>query len=309
MRLSKSASGAALRRTRSSRKAGRLVHFSLPLDPRTVEIARRRTGSEPAIRVLRADAFDLPFDDDAFDVATASLFLHHFDETEATPDPGDVVRDVDARFENRVQMAVPDRHNAKLRKVIELVKRPGGQSLGECHTHWRERHGPIVARLPGLRRYVQSLTLEGGYRQGELPYDGIAESDREEFNRQMDAEFRYIRDFIIMHYHVTERTDSEFWRRCRDMGIPDSLQHRLDLFRDTGLVFETELDIFRENSWNQVMLGQGIEPKTYHPIVDMMDERELRQFMQIQGQKVDALLSQLPGHREFVNRYCPTGVT
>ncbi len=139
-----------------------------------------------------------------------------------------------------------------------------------------------------------------------FPYSGIVESERAEFNRQMDNEFRFIRDFIIMHYHVNERTDSEFWRRCRDMDIPDGLQHRLDLFRDTGRVFEAEYDIFRENSWIQVMLGQGIEPKSYHPIVDMISEQELRQFMQIQAQKVDHVLSQLPTHQEFISRYCPT---
>lgn len=139
-----------------------------------------------------------------------------------------------------------------------------------------------------------------------FPYGGITESDRAEFNRQMDDEFRYIRDFIIMHYHVTERTDSEFWRRCRAMEIPDSLQHRLDLYRETGLIFEAERDIFRENSWNQVMLGQGIEPKGYHAIVDMMSDEELHQFMQIQRRKVDAVLSQLPTHREFIDRYCKT---
>jgi tryptophan halogenase len=138
-----------------------------------------------------------------------------------------------------------------------------------------------------------------------FPYSGIVESDRTEFNRQMDTEFRFIRDFIIMHYHVTERTDSAFWQRCREMDVPDSLQHRLDLFRDTGRVFETELDIFRENSWIQVMLGQGIEPRSYHPIVDRMTEQDLRGFMQFQRQKVDHVLSRLPTHREFIDRYCP----
>ena len=137
-----------------------------------------------------------------------------------------------------------------------------------------------------------------------FPYDGIVESDQAEFNRQMDTEFRFVRDFIIMHYHVTERTDSEFWRRCRDMDIPDALQHRLDLFRDTGRVFDSVGDIFAENSWTQVMLGQGIEPRSYHPIVDMMNEQELRQFMQIQRQKVDNVLNQLPTHQEFIDRYC-----
>jgi tryptophan halogenase len=52
------------------------------------------------------------------------------------------------------------------------------------------------------------------------------------------------------------------------------------------------------------MLGQGIEPKSYHPIVDMMDEQELRQFMQIQRQKVDIMLKQLPTHQQFIDRYC-----
>ena len=42
-------------------------------------------------------------------------------DTEAIPDPGDLVRSVDGRFEQRVLMAVPDRRNAKLRKVMELV--------------------------------------------------------------------------------------------------------------------------------------------------------------------------------------------
>ena len=139
-----------------------------------------------------------------------------------------------------------------------------------------------------------------------FPYNGIDDSGRKEFNQQMDSEFRFIRDFIILHYHVTERSDTEFWRRCRDMDIPDSLQHRLDLFRESAQVVEAEFDIFRENSWNQVMLGQGIEPQSYHPIVDMMSEQELRQFMQILGQKVDHVVKQLPTHQEFINRYCPT---
>ena len=139
-----------------------------------------------------------------------------------------------------------------------------------------------------------------------FPYSGVVESERDEFNRQMDSEFRFIRDFIILHYHVTERTDSAFWRRCRDMEIPGKLKDRLDLFRDTGLVFEAEFDIFRENSWTQVMMGQGIEPQSYHPIVDMMGEQELRRFMQVQGQRVDHVLKQLPTHQQFIDRYCPT---
>jgi tryptophan halogenase len=183
---------------------------------------------------------------------------------------------------------------------------------GQRVKHWN-RNCVALGLAAGFLEPLESTSIHliqrGVIRLLQMfPQDGIVESDRAEFNRQMDTEFRFIRDFIIMHYHVTERTDSEFWRRCRDMTIPDSLQHRLDLFRDTGRVFEAEGDIFRENSWIQVMLGQGIEPKSYHAIVDMMSEKELRQFLQFQRHKVDVLLKQLPSHREFVNRYCPTAM-
>ena len=179
---------------------------------------------------------------------------------------------------------------------------------GQRVKHWNRNCiglGLAAGFLEPLESTSIHLIQRGVIRLLQMfPYNGIVESDRTEFNRQMDTEFRYIRDFIIMHYHVTERTDSEFWRRCREMDIPESLQHRLDLFRDTGRVFETDLDIFRENSWTQVMLGQGIAPKSYHPIVDMMDDQELRQFMQFQRQKVDNILKQLPTHQEFIDRYC-----
>ena len=181
---------------------------------------------------------------------------------------------------------------------------------GQRVKHWN-RNCVALGLAAGFLEPLESTSIHliqrGVIRLLQMfPQDGIVESDRAEFNRQMDTEFRFIRDFIILHYHVTERTDSEFWRRCRDMAIPESLQHRLDLFRDTGRVFEGEGDIFRENSWIQVMMGQGIEPQSYHAIVDMMSDKELRQFLQIQRHKVDALLKQLPAHREFVNRYCPT---
>ena len=181
---------------------------------------------------------------------------------------------------------------------------------GQRVKHWN-RNCVALGLAAGFLEPLESTSIHliqrGVIRLLQMfPYGGIAETDRAEFNRQMDDEFRYIRDFIIMHYHVTERTDTEFWRRCREMEIPEGLQHRLDLFRNTGIVFEAERDIFRENSWVQVMMGQGIEPRSYHAIVDMMDDQELRQFMQIQRRKIDVLLNQVPAHQEFINRYCPT---
>ncbi len=138
-----------------------------------------------------------------------------------------------------------------------------------------------------------------------FPYGGINQPDQHEFNQQMSDEYEFIRDFIIMHYHITERTDTEFWRRNSAMSIPGSLQHRLSLFQESGRVFQAEGDVFGENSWTQVMLGQGLTPASYHPIVDMMSDHELRQFMRHQLQRVELVIKQLPDHNAFIAKYCP----
>ncbi len=90
-----------------------------------------------------------------------------------------------------------------------------------------------------------------------FPSDGIRQSDIDEYNRQTWQEIEHIRDFIVLHYHVTDRQDSPFWRACRGMDIPASLAHRINLFRETGRVFRGPNELFGENSWIQVMLGQG----------------------------------------------------
>ena len=137
-----------------------------------------------------------------------------------------------------------------------------------------------------------------------FPYNGIRESEINEFNRQMDAEIRNIRDFIVLHYHVTNREDTRFWRHCKNMSIPESLQHRIDLFKETGRVFKVDSELFGENSWIQVMLGQGLMPEQYHPIVDEMTDDELRKFLHGAERSVTHLVRQLPQHQAFIDHYC-----
>jgi tryptophan halogenase len=137
-----------------------------------------------------------------------------------------------------------------------------------------------------------------------FPYNGIREPEVSEFNAQMDAEIENIRDFIVLHYHVTNREDTRFWRHCRSMDIPESLQHRIELFKQTGRVFKVDSELFGENSWIQVMLGQGLLPEQYHPIVDQMTDDELRRFMHGAETNVTQQVGRLPSHQEFIDHYC-----
>ena len=141
-----------------------------------------------------------------------------------------------------------------------------------------------------------------------FPYDGIRQPDIDEFNNQMSFEIENVRDFIVLHYNVTERRDTEFWRQCSAMEVPESLQHRIELFKQSGRVFKVPTELFGENSWIQVMLGQGLLPEQYHPIVNMMTDAELSQFLNGIHDSVAKLVNQLPKHQQFIDHYCKAQV-
>jgi len=141
-----------------------------------------------------------------------------------------------------------------------------------------------------------------------FPQNGFNQADIDEYNQQSQEEGLNIRDFIIMHYHVTEREDSKFWRYCKNMDIPDSLKHRLALFEETGRVFKKHGDLFGETSWVQCLLGQGMIPKAYHPIVDVMKDDELEKFLDNAKMNVRKKVNNWPNHIDFINHHCKSNV-
>ena len=139
-----------------------------------------------------------------------------------------------------------------------------------------------------------------------LPAGEISERDVSEFNDQQMQDMLQIRDFLILHYKATDRRDSEFWRYCADMPIPDSLDQKIELFRETGRVFRRNEELFVENSWVQVMMGQGITPQTSHPIAEKLSDEELARFLATIRDTVARTVKTLPEHAAYVSQYCGT---
>jgi tryptophan halogenase len=137
-----------------------------------------------------------------------------------------------------------------------------------------------------------------------FPSQGIRQSDVDEFNAQSWSEIEFIRDFIILHYKVTDRRDTPYWKEAAEMAVPAPLQHRIDLFRETGRSFRVLNELFAENSWIQVMLGQGIMPDQHHPSADLMGDEELSGFLEGIRKHVERTVAQLPQHQAYVERYC-----
>lgn len=142
-----------------------------------------------------------------------------------------------------------------------------------------------------------------------FPFGGISQAIIDRYNRQADDELEKIRDFIILHYKVTERTDSAFWDRVRTMDIPDSLAHRIALFQESGHVFQAPGELFQVDSWLQVMLGQRIMPRTYHHMGRMMPPQQLKQALDDLKRNIAGAVSRLPQHQAFLDHYCAPTVS
>jgi tryptophan halogenase len=136
-----------------------------------------------------------------------------------------------------------------------------------------------------------------------FPAAEIDPAEVRQFNNETTKEIEQIRDFIILHYKVTQRSDSKYWVDCREMAVPDSLAHKIALFESNARVVRENNEMFRERSWAAVMLGQGMEPVGYHPFVDNLSDQQLHGLMNEVRSNVDRIVNASPSHQEFLAAY------
>jgi tryptophan 7-halogenase len=108
-----------------------------------------------------------------------------------------------------------------------------------------------------------------------FPTNGITDVERDEFNLMVDLEYDRIRDFLILHYHATERDDSRFWNHVRTMEVPDSLREKMELFRVAGRISKYTHGLFFEASWLAVYIGQGVIPEGWDQRADVYQQDKL----------------------------------
>lgn len=148
--------------------------------------------------------------------------------------------------------------------------------------------------MTGITRLIQ-----------QFPFGAISEAQRARYNRMADNELDRVRDFVILHYKLTEREDSPFWQRMRGMEIPDTLAERITLFAQQAEAWQAADDLFRVDSWVQVMLGQRIMPQGWHRIGALMSEGRLRQALADLQTRIAGQVGALPPHGAFLRSYCP----
>jgi tryptophan 7-halogenase len=140
-----------------------------------------------------------------------------------------------------------------------------------------------------------------------FPNASLQEVFRTEYNRHMRTEFEQVRDFIILHYAATERNDSPFWDYCRNMSIPDSLTHKIELFREGGKSFRNNDELFSRPSWVAVFLGQNILPRAFDPVVASLPPAEVQASVESMRIAMIDAARQMPTHEDFLSRYRKAG--
>ena len=125
-----------------------------------------------------------------------------------------------------------------------------------------------------------------------------------EYNRQAGEEMDSIRDFLVLHYNATERTGMPFWDYCRTMEVPDTLAYKIELFRRTGRLAQPSYDVFHLASWLAVMMGQGIEPEAYDPMVNAVPPQEAARVLSGMRSVIAQTVGAMPTHQQFIDRHC-----
>ena len=210
------------------------------------------------------------------------------------------------------------RHISDDEAAASLLETLDGTALGE----------PRPLRFtPGRRRRlwdknVVAVGLAGGFMEplestaiylaqsgiqrllGLFPTRAFDPQLADRFNRESAFEHERVRDFLALHYHATERNDTPFWDHCRTMAIPEPLRETIALFRTDGRYFRNGEDFFALPSWVQVMLGQRIVPRGYHPIVDEVPDADLVAFVERVRRTIAACVEAMPSHRDYIDEHC-----
>lgn len=122
----------------------------------------------------------------------------------------------------------------------------------------------------------------------------------DEYNRLMRTEYELVRDFIVLHYCLTEREDTPFWKHCKHMDIPPSLAQRIEMFKAQGLLRDGIEELWTASSWQSVFEGMGVRPRNYSPKIENLDYSRIEDMLRQMESAIDAMVEQLPTHEQFL---------
>ena len=138
-----------------------------------------------------------------------------------------------------------------------------------------------------------------------FPDDDFNDDDINEANRLALVEMERIRDFIILHYTLSQRDDSAFWRYIKTITLPDTLAQKIKIFKRRAHLIKYEGESFSDASWISMYNGFDVFPEVGDIRLDYLPKAE----MELQLQKIEQVIrdatSHSLSHSSFIEKFCP----
>src|SRR5882762_3684949 len=152
------------------------------------------------------------------------------------------------------------------------------------------------------------LVTSGLYHLLEhFPDLGFDQSNIDSYNRELIEECERVRDFIVLHYCLTQRADTPLWRYCQSMTVPDSLRERIELYKGTGRIRPRACELFTDLSWFYIFEGLGLRPDSCDPLLDVVPVPKLREILASMANSTTAIAKAARSHDSFFTANAPPG--
>jgi tryptophan halogenase len=141
------------------------------------------------------------------------------------------------------------------------------------------------------------LVISGVYNLlDHFPDWTFDQNNIDSYNSLLVDELEHVRDFIVLHYCTTQRTDSELWNYCRNMTLPDSLRSRIDLYLAGGRIRQKPGELFTDLSWFYIFDGMGLTPRRHDPLMDVVSTSQLEDILEKLARATGAVVAAAPSH-------------
>ena len=175
---------------------------------------------------------------------------------------------------------------------------------GRRKTYW-DRNVVALGLASGFIEPLESTSIHMSHAAinrliAHFPDRNFAPANIAAYNARVGEEVTKIRDFVILHYHATQRDDTPFWRHVKSMPIPDELAERVEVFRERGLLMSPPHETFSHSSWLAVLMGQNITPRSYNRLFDYSSAAARASELVQLRQNIAGLVDTLPIHDDFL---------
>ena len=138
-----------------------------------------------------------------------------------------------------------------------------------------------------------------------FPVNGASQRAIARYNAIMKAQYEEIRDFIVLHYCISQRDDTPFWREVRKREhIPDSLAEKLELWREympRAIHMDDYLHIYNHRNYECILFGMGWKPDVKGGRQGVCQPSDSDQLIKVVQAAARRAATELPAHSEVLS--------